>query len=76
MKTEELNEYIFAELVDVRAFRKYERDTARLVAQGLSEEEINQRLRPKKEYIKDALTSLTAAKKIVFELLQESNQWS
>ena len=72
MKTEELNEYVFATLVDERAFRFWRNDCEKLMdEQGLSAEVAMARMPAKDTYIPNALVYLSELRQKVFAASQE-----
>ena len=77
MKTEELNDYLFADLVDNRAVNLLQRDTQEILSGGLTESAENEALnslRPKSYYISKALAILCISKTLVFEALEKSDR--
>ena len=67
MKTEELNEYVFATLVDERAFRLWRKDCEKLMdEQGLSADVAMARVPAKDTYIPNALAYLREFRRKVF----------
>jgi hypothetical protein len=74
MTTEQLNEYIFAALVEAHMYRRIKLKLDSLVAQGLSEEEIDKQLPPKKDAILASLKNLTTVKEMLFEIPSELDQ--
>ena len=74
MKTEELNEYIFADLVNKAAFELYSRHIQKLEYQGFSFEEAAKQAPTKDSFTQAALANLKDAKKRVFAALSESEK--
>lgn len=73
MKTEELNEYVFADLVSEKAFRMWNRDTSNLVDQGLSVDEAIDKNPAIDTYFPAAIAALIETRQRVFELLKGSD---
>jgi hypothetical protein len=77
MKTEELNEYIFANIVNERAHKLWSLDCEKLIREeGIEVEEAMKKNPHKDTYIPTALACLNAFRKKVFEALEESEKAS
>lgn len=72
MRTEELNEYIFATLVDERAFRLWQKDCSDLIDnEKISAAEAMSQVPPKENYIPSSLEYLVVLRRKVFAEIQE-----
>ena len=75
MKTEELNEYLFADLVHERAFRLWCQDCEKMEKeQGLSVDEVIAKMPGKDTFIPNAVAYLNEFRSKVFAAKKESQK--
>lgn len=72
MTNEELNEYIFAGIVESIAFRRLQMEANKLIARGATDDELDRLAHSRVEYIRGALDTLKDTRKLVFQILAEA----
>lgn len=74
MNTETLNEYIFAKIVNERAFRLYLTERIKLNDRGLSDEKAFQKLPSKDAYFAKAISILNYERDLALSALEASKE--